>query len=63
MEVLFNRFMHEPAVAIGVLLAAIVAGLKISSGGSLTADDFVAIFAPLGAGLGARPFVSPSQKA
>jgi hypothetical protein len=60
---LVERFWNEPAVAIGVLLALSIAALKVVNGGSITADDLVAILAPLGAGLGTRQFVSPRERA
>jgi hypothetical protein len=52
-------FWEEPAVALGVMVAASIAILKVLDGGALTAADVIAIVAPFGTAAGIRPFVTP----
>jgi hypothetical protein len=61
MRQLVKLFWDEPAVAIGVLASVALAVLKIVNGGALTADDVLAVLAPLGTAAGVRPFVSPAR--
>lgn len=53
---------NEPAVAIGVLASVALAVLKMVNGGDLTADDLLAILAPLGTAAGVRPLVTPVRQ-
>jgi hypothetical protein len=57
-----NRFLNEPAVALGVLLALGVLVLKLVSGGALTPQDLSEVVAPIVTGLAARPLVKPAHK-
>jgi hypothetical protein len=61
MITLKNRFLHEPPVAVGVLLAVGLLFLKVTTGGAITPQDLSEISAPILAGLAARPLVSPSR--
>ena len=63
MRKLIDLFMNEPAVALGVIVAAAIAVLKVVNGGAFTAEDLIAILAPLGTAAGVRPLVSPAAKA
>ncbi len=56
-----NRFLREPAVALGVLLAVAVLVLKLVSGGALTTQDLSEVVAPIVTGLAARPLVMPAR--
>jgi hypothetical protein len=58
---LMKLFWEEPAVALGVIAAAAVAVLNLASGGGLTAEDLLAILAPLAAAAGVRPLVTPAR--
>lgn len=60
MIALKNRFLHEPPVALGVLLAVGILVLKLITG-TVTPQDLSEISAPIVAGLAARPLVSPSR--
>jgi hypothetical protein len=62
MRQIMQLFWNEPAVAIGVLASVALAVLKIVNGGALTADDVVAILAPLGTAAGVRPLVTPARE-
>jgi hypothetical protein len=61
MITLKNRFLHEPAVALGVFLAVGLVVLKVTTGGAITPQDLSEISAPILAGLAARPLVSPAR--
>lgn len=63
MRKLIDLFMNEPAVALGVIAAVAIAVLKYANGGALTADDLIAILAPLGTAAGVRPLVRPASRA
>lgn len=63
MRRLIYLFMNEPAFALGVITGVAIAVLKFVNGGALTADDLIAIFAPLGTAVGVRPLVRPTSKA
>ena len=56
-----NRFLSEPAVALGVMLAVGVLVLKALSGGALTPQDLSEVVAPIVTGLAARPLVKPAR--
>jgi len=62
MKVLLQKVWTEPAVASGLLLAALVAAGEAFLGDGLTASDLPAILAPLGAGGLTRGLVSPVKR-
>jgi hypothetical protein len=62
MRQIAKLFWNEPAVALGVIASVAIALLKIVSGGALTADDVLAILAPLGTAAGVRPLVTPARE-
>jgi hypothetical protein len=62
MRILVMRFLTEPAVALGVLAAAAIVAIKLVNGGALTADDLIAILAPLATGATLRPLVAPAAR-
>jgi hypothetical protein len=62
MRTLIMRFLTEPAVALGVLAAAAIVTIKLVNGGALTADDLIAILAPLATGATLRPLVAPAAR-
>lgn len=61
MKKLWDIFWHEPAVALGVLGAAGLIGLKFATGGSITPQDMVELLAPFAAALGIRQVVTPAR--
>jgi hypothetical protein len=62
MRQIAKLFWTEPAVALGVLASVAIAVLKFANGGALTADDVIAILAPLGTAAGVRPLVTPARE-
>jgi hypothetical protein len=61
MKVIIQKFLIEPAVAIGAIVTVALFGVDIASVGldGLTTGDVMENLAPLAASLGIRPLVSP----
>jgi hypothetical protein len=60
-KALATRFWNEPAVAIGLLATVLLAVLNWLGDNTWSADDLIAIVAPLLSGLGIRPLVTPTH--
>jgi hypothetical protein len=57
---LIQLFMNEPAVALGVIAAAVVTAMNAANGGSVTGPDVIAILTPFATALGIRQLVVPA---
>ena len=60
MSVLLQRFLNEPAVAVG--FAFTIALGAVNAGDAWTAQTVFEVFAPLATALGIRPYVTPTSR-